>query len=229
MEEGWKVFQKYPEVFSSGRFTLKRTINPADPLPVVYINLVNKQAALESIQENIQVFQEEFGPQFNPENYLDSLEHVAYQNSSLTGILMGYGARSGWAFHRKGKILQFYFDNPEIFQKDKINWLPANRDEIEHFGYARMPHPVISQLPPTAGFSSLAEELNYITEHYSFFEMDGTDYSFSFFGLPTFACLDDDVGIAEIEKNYKETLKVLSKSYENRPFLEVTLEQWQKE
>ena len=229
MEEGWKVFEKHPEIFRSNNFSLKRSINPIDPLPVVYITLVNKKVALETIQKNILLFQEQYGFEFDPNNYLTSLEYVAYEPSVLTSILLGYGEKSGWAFHRHCLILQYYYEHPYVFEADRNKLSAESIDEILCYGPPRIPEPFLTDLNPTPGFTSLAEELNYIIEHYSAFRLEGTEHFCTFFGLPAFACLDNDEGIKLVEKSYKTTLETLSSRYKNRPFLEVTLEQWQKE
>lgn len=229
MEEGWKVFEKYPEIFRSKNFSLKRSIHPMDPLPVVYITLVNKKVALETIQTNILLFQEQYGLEFDAESYLASLEYVAYEPSVLTSILLGYGEKSGWTFHRRCLISQFYYDHPTIFEGDRNKLSTESLDEILYYGPPRIPGPLINDLNPTSGFTSLAEEFYYIIEHYSAFSLEGTEHFCTFFGLPAFACLDNDEGIKQIEKSYQTTLETLSSRYKDRPVLEVTLEQWQKE
>lgn len=228
MEEGWKVFQKYPNVFASENFLLKRTINLEDPLPVVYINLINKKSAIDVINKNISHFREKYGPLFDPEKYLASLEHIAYEQENLVGVLMGYGVKSGWTFHRDRVISQFYQEHPEIFGKDRAKMPSVSEENILACANLRMKEPVPDDLSPSLGFTSLAEELNFITEHRTFFDLPGVDFSVSEFDTPMFACLDCDEELDQLRKKYGETLRLIKEKYKAKSILEITVAQWQK-
>lgn len=229
LEEGWKAFQKYPQVFDSSKFSLKRSINSADPLPVVYLTLINKKAALEVIEAHIDLFRETHGPKFNPKSYLESLEEAAWEEPKLAGILVGYGSMSAWAFHRIREIPLYYEAHPEVLERELAQLTEESKKANSDYIEIRIKGLAPDELKPSFDFPSIAEELNYITEHYSYFELDGTDFTCSPFSSMGFRCLDNDEEVTRLQKSYQETLDVLTKSYQNRPFLEVTLEQWRKE
>jgi|GEM_PF-2661128 len=230
LEEGWKVFQKYPQLFVSNNFLLKRSINPKDRLSIVYLTLVNKKIALNVIEEHLDLFKEVYGSKFNPKNYLESLEEVAWEEPKLAGILLGYGRKSAWAFHRIREIPLYYNTHPEVLEKELELLTDASKKANSIYSNIGVQdHQVSDFLKPSPGFPSLADELNYINEHYSFFELDGTDFTCSPFSSFGFRCLDNDEEVAKLQSAYQETLSILNKSYDSKPFLQVTLEQWQKD
>jgi len=229
MEEGWKILQKYPHIFTSNHFELKRTINPDDPLPLVYISLINKIAALNAIKENMDLFQKKYGTSFEPKAYLASLDHIAYEQADLVGILMGYGAKSSWLFYRGRILSQYYQEHPDAFEKDKAFMPSVMEANIFKCANLKIRKVVPDDLAPSQGFASLAEELNYITEHYSSFELNGAHSFTSEFCLPEFACSDCEEELALIKEDYKKTLISFLERNKEKSALEMVLEEWQKE
>ena len=229
MEEGWKVFKKYQHIFPTSHFHLKRSLNPLDPLPVVYITLVNKKSALNVVVENISHFKSKYGKSFDPESYLNSLEHIAYESSNLVGILMGYGVQSGWAFHRAITISRFYRERPSAFEKDKVHMPDVPEEWVLGRISLEVEKTISDDLLPSIGFSSLAEELNYLMKHYSFFEIEGAHFLLSEVGLPEFACLDCDKEIIRSKIKYKQTLIALLERLKGKVLLEEVIRQWKKD
>lgn len=61
------------------------------------------------------------------------------------------------------------------------------------------------------------------SKHRRGFEFPGKEWNLDYFRSPEFVVYGDDT---ELVKEYEETRRKIRKAFHNRPFLEVTLEQW---
>lgn len=105
--------------------------------------MINKSAFLDVVNKNIDVFQNVYGPLMTAESLLRDLEEkrsgieALCEHHVLLGIILGYGRHSAELFDRR--------------------WYLAFDEILPPFLYR--------QKTPNKGFASIAEELDYLTEH----------------------------------------------------------------
>jgi len=100
LAEGWEVFQKYSYLFPEKHFMIAKEFNH----PISCITLANKQEVEKVINKHLNLFREFYGENFSYSQYVDKLPSVFLEENHLAGILLGYGARNAWAFHRRSEI-----------------------------------------------------------------------------------------------------------------------------
>ena len=100
LAEGWEVFQKYSHLFPKEHFLLAKEYNH----PISCITLANKQEVEKVINKHLNLFREFYGENFSYSQYVDKLSFVFLEEQVLAGILLGFGARNAWAFHRREEM-----------------------------------------------------------------------------------------------------------------------------
>ncbi len=102
LAEGWEVFQKYSHLFPEKYFFIAKEYDHLSRLSC--ITLANKQEVEKVVNKHLNLFREFYGENFSFSQYVDKLPSVFLEENLLAGILLGYGARNAWAFHRRAEI-----------------------------------------------------------------------------------------------------------------------------
>lgn len=219
LDNGWDVWKKCQHLFASNNFVLKKEVNKE----YTNIFLINKEATLETIYENIEFFKT------SPDKILENLcnpekstYEILFQSQKVAGILLGFGKENGQAFQREEELSEILsaklmppffakeaFDSMNYFGKKLIQFCPKNKMRFS-----------------TANASLIVSEFNKITNERQTFELLGSDYLLEVFNSPTFVCWENNQTTALLKHSYSETRKKLRELYKNDAFLENILKQW---
>lgn len=232
LERGWTSWCKYKHFFPSNHFELIQIdfghLNGRNHKEIV---LINKQATLNVIGKNIQIFNNRFNNSWSPELILRAIvkNQDFYQKllfkSDLFGILLGYGNINALNFE-KSKELIFHISeatNPP---------LPENFEGLSKLGqlfvegYGKSELKTHSQL--SSDLSTSKEELNQVIEALGSFELDKSDFLLDHIQAVLFAGDMNDEETKWLKQNYTETRDRIIGAYNGQSIFEVTMNQWMK-
>jgi hypothetical protein len=169
--------------------------------------LVNKHAFLDTVNKNIDVVKRIYGFSATAESFLRDIEEKKikpeelFEHHLLLGIILGYGRHSAELFQRRRDILSREI-NPPLLPNQKI---------------------------PSMGFSSVEEELRYITERFlakpkTFEWYTNTCQPFLRVTPVVFASDPDDPEALFLIKKYKAMHAKLISIFDKENWLEVILD-----
>ncbi len=136
----------------------------------VHILFINKKLFLETVKENLPLFQYVLGPSTTPQQLLtklitpDETFHSVLKNDTvLIGILLGYGTQNSLYGSRIERLQDHLVSNEQLPQK---NVLLQNVAMSEMFKEVFLLHrPSVSpQLQPSFSYSSIYEEMSDLTK-----------------------------------------------------------------
>jgi hypothetical protein len=123
--QGGKVWNRYNHLLSSKNFVFRYIPEYST------IALINKRAAKQVIEENIDLFQKYSNSNYTAQEFLDEVcypkdkEYLGYYNDVLLGILLGYGRNNAIAFSNNSFIQKLERFSPENFISGISSCLPA--------------------------------------------------------------------------------------------------------
>jgi hypothetical protein len=163
---------------------------------------------LQTIKEHLDCFREVLGQWVTPEKLIlkiseskMSLFEVLNKNEGLFGILLGYGKNNAFAFKR-------YLELAHI---------------VDPLFSEIAPFPSLLITKPSFGFSSLEEEYAHLQQQLLFVDLN---FPLSVFLPPTFRVLKNDQETSILEQKYRKAHRRLIKMYQEKEFLQATLDQF---
>lgn len=231
LEQGWQCWEKYASRFPSKQFILVKTSDSVNDCPVNTLTLINRQKAKECIEQHLVTFQTILGENIPTDVILQNLckeglseKTILKDDTELLGILLGYGAHNAWAFKRRAEICLFYNQHPDEQSKDFACLSDESKRFVSLYSSVIVPH--ISTLKPSLSYHSLVEELNDITAHTDFFNLDGIDLFLSSFQTPIFMTFEPNEETQQLKQQYTKTYELIRQKYQNTSYFEATIEQW---
>lgn len=231
-EKGWDLWESYSSLFSSHEFVLKRC---KDDRGVLGIFLISKSHALQAISDHLDTFQKILESHIEPEPLLHQLCYssqdvmeILNNDSSLLGILLGYGKINSTNFERKVSLchdLIAKMTPPFSAQHDMQSLQPFSRYLVDLYTDKTCPYPS-KECFPSPQDTSLAEELNDILSNEDVFELYGSNFFLDKMITPVFAARKETPETKKLHDDYLATKQQLHKTYQNGSFLEITLNQW---
>ena len=236
-KHGWDSWTRYRDLFPSQKFSLKR-IPFRDHPSYWHIFLVNKSATLTVLKRHIETFNEVLDSDYSAEDLWakmdgsDSFFQSIVEHTELLGILLGYGRANAEAFTRRAEIC-FYlsrYSTPPFQLNHEWEKLTPESQRFVHLYTANIsPVSLIPKtLEPSAGYHSLADELNAICSRTCFFELEGCHHFLEYYGRPVFMTLENEPEAAEWKQLYIHTQKHLNRVLKGKPFIETVLTQWMR-
>ncbi|NGX47444.1 MAG: hypothetical protein K1000chlam3_00818 [Chlamydiae bacterium] len=147
----FKIYQRGKRSFRKGVAVWKKLkirnfyenyfliIDEENQIPVFAL-LINKRSFIEEFNKNIDVFKENYGPDITAESFFKDLIKIPFSEffhqHLLLGILLGYGRHNAALFQRREELFSPSFRIPFLLDQK-----------------------------PSAGFSSIEEEIKYLNEH----------------------------------------------------------------
>lgn len=178
----------------------------------VMVYLLNKRCFLKVVQDNIDLFKKELGPDVTPEGLLNSFQHdsrsvfeILKYREGLLGILLGYGRHNAMLFQRR---------------EDLIGPLSGYRGEVAPPSYHLMRQP--------KEVTAHQQELEGIEEHLRSFSEDMEDPVLMPIRLPGFGADHDDEETKALEKEYKKVLPKILEAYSGQSLVQAIQEQMHK-
>jgi hypothetical protein len=202
--KGVEAWEKHKHLFPSSRFIILENYSP----DCITIFVINKQAFLSQVEENISYFREVLGNSTTPQQVLndclksnDLYKDVLKNHHGLIGILLGFGRHNATLFSRRCQI--------------------TDANEPQEFSLTKKP------LIPSHGFSSLDEELSDIHSRFkSFDDIEANDFNPLLLSLPGFVADHTSPETKKLQTEYMQQYKKIVKIHKNRNFLEATLNQF---
>lgn len=191
---GWEVWKKYRQFFPSTNFIL---LENRDSERVTLV-MINKQALLRIVEENIEDFRDVLGVEVTPQIILDRciksnsiFKDVLKCHNGLFGTLLGYGRHNAFLFSRREQI--------------------STQESVL----------------PSPEFSTVGEECRYIDGKLKRFDENGIpDFNPLLMTLPMFVADHEHPETQQLKIKYKQQYKNIIKEYEKGDFLEITLRQF---
>ena len=202
------LWDKYSRLFQGPDFIFHSFEHPSN----FYSNLliVNREAFLGVVSQDLLFFQEKLGKDITPEELLGKLQYIKRSSldvlngsQELLGILFGFGKANAVAFGRKTSIISTTMFRNETVITDPPKALP----------------------PPSAGFTTLEEEISSLRENLTFFSLNNPaeEHAPYIVGRPYFAALKDHPETKQLREKYFSQRKRISSLYSRGNFLEVAM------
>ncbi len=200
LRHGWETWLKYQSQFPSDRYVLKATRLDQNRTEIV---LINKQAFLNVVSDNISDFTSIISNDITPAWLLETYEkgqlslfELVNRHHGLLGILLGFSKQNAWLYHIRN----------------------TTNDSDAHV-VARRPHP----------FSLRAKNLNNQTMSLSnAFPNMNHNKCYSYLYLPGFIVDSESTETKKLLKKYLEQRQLIHDSYSHGDFLEITLKNFVK-
>jgi len=231
-EKGWDKWKDYSSLFPSNEFVLKRCCDSKD---IVEVFLINKKNVLKVINDNYGTFQSILGNLFEPEQFMQQLCYtqqdlmeILNDHSGLLGILLGYGKGNSMSFERKVNICSILNAKmtPPFTAMSAMKCLqPKSEYLISLYNTKTFSSPKKIFLPSLSE-TLMAEELNVILENENLFELYGSNFFVDRFIGPVFMTQSGDLETMQLQNEYLATRQRIHRAYQEKPFLEITLNQW---
>ena len=227
IEKGWKIWQKYIQLFPCNNFLFGKYHSQIYGKIISNIFLINKREIAALLKGNTKIHFSEQENTFSNHSIelLTDFLSKEKMNQVTLGIVLGYGCINSKAFNRRTEISFFYSNNPDILENDRKK---LTNESLEmcflHNIECSKTGPQIN-LEPSKGFDSIADEFNYLNCHLQLFELEGTALGITSFGTPAFVALNNEPETEKLLENYQITLNKMTNTYKNKLFLEATLEQ----
>ena len=195
----WEVWKKYKALFSMNHYLLIEC-----PSVENIKSFINKEAFLQVVNQNLDLFKEILGKNTNASNLLRKIEEdqnffsTIKENQMLFGLLLGYGKHNS----------KLFFDRDNIRQFIKSKKLP------------KLPYKVPL---PSKEFSSLLEEHDFF--HSKLLPFEKYSYSLLFIKPIHFMADLKHPETIKLQKKYQELRRKISILYAQSNFLEITLSQ----
>jgi hypothetical protein len=232
LEKGLELWRKYALKFPSDEFVLKFF---KDHRGTSNILLISKTNMLNVVLKNLEIFQCCLGKQMDPKHLVNQICYgeedfmeTLKDNSTLLGILLGYGNVNSKYFERKAVICEEINAKmtPPFYPIQDLESLKQESKILVDCYRGKSFSNVQQRLPPSKGYSNLGDELNEILLHQETFEIYGSDHWLDSQLSPVFAMDGEDPETKALHEEYLVTKKKISKAYSKGEFLEVTLNQW---
>lgn len=231
LENGWARWESHAIFFPSQEFVLKRCKDGEN----IGIYLIHKKHTLQTITDNLDIFQKILSAIVEPKLLLQELcdpkqniMKTLNDNSILLGILLGYGRTNSLDFERKVSLcheLNANMSPPFSGHLDMEALEPSARHLVKCYDkktFFLLPKGV--HTVPEG--SSLAKELNNHIAREGTFELYGSHYFLDEITAPIFAIRKETLETAKLNENYLSTKQKLHQAYLKGSFLQVTLNQW---
>lgn len=202
--KGWETWKKYNHLFSSAQFAFLENNSP-DGATIV---LINKQAFLKQIEDNIDYFKEVLGKGVTSQQILadclqsqDLLKDVLQNHEGLIGVLLGFGRSNAHLFFRRSQL-----NNDVASQRFSITK---------------------RTLSPSNGFATIGDEMNDISGRLASFDASEVDdFNPILLSLPQFVADNHSPETKRLKAGYTQQYKKIIQAYKKGDFLEVTLKQY---
>lgn len=107
LQQRWQLWKKYSHHLKIEKYVLIEKSILSRPR----LLLINKDAFIQVVNENLDLFRDVFGPNFIAANLLDRITHentdlreILHDHQGLLGILLGFGRHNSMLFYEKDKI-----------------------------------------------------------------------------------------------------------------------------
>jgi len=230
-EEGWDTWLKYNHLFPSKNFVLRRIdCGNMGRHQIKEIVVINKRAALDTLNTNIKTFQDQLHTKATTEEILsemlknDEFLKTVMDSSERLGILLGYGNRNAKAFKKRTDLMvaiKKLSSSPFKEQLDHLN--PQSLFFVKHCSsmlFESEPAVISSNV------ISLGEELNEIVSHLDPIDFPGSDFLLEKIQPPIFAAVQNDPETKRLYKSYEDTRERILDAYRDKSIFEVTINQW---
>lgn len=226
LTKGLKCWQKYADHFQNSNFLLKHL---KDESHIETIAIINKQALKSTLQKNISLIQTLLNSPISTDELFNKIcrdETFLFKviKSNILGILLGYGVKNSLAFEKRVELCQ---------QINRLNVLPfnnlcknlsVNNAYLVNYGNSEQ-SATLAKVEPFA----IVQELNMLTQEFDTFDLEGSQFCIEQFLSPSFVAYKNDPETKELMEQYTATRDKLIELYKEKPFLDVTLNQLQKQ
>lgn len=226
---GWESWMQYKHVFSGNTYSI-HCVPLRDRLADhSYVVVINRPATLMVIRRHLPLFQELLKTDASPEELLrlmESSEAVlseCTQQSTLLGILLGYGARNAQGFSRRAQISTYLNSllKPPGFPEELGALSPlSNRSVRAYRGDSQR------TLSPSPSFKSLAEELNSMCAGLKANQCGDSHYWIQRYAPPVFVAFEGEPETVEWLEAYAKTRDRLPNFLDNSSLLEAVFDRW---
>lgn len=196
----WELWKKYAHAFPTTKYLLIEEPREKDGAKQIYF--INKKYFIKKVDQNLNLFQKEFGKNITGSILLRNIENNSktlylFDNKpGLLGVLLGYGKHNSFLFDKRNKL------SPFVYRKE----LPEIPVKIPN---------------PSEGFSSLKEEFN---SYFSILTHFG-DVGYSPLVIESVHFVADKTHPETItlQQKYRKMRGNISAIYSSGDFLEITL------
>ena len=133
LKEGWDTWEKYRHLFKLKNYSL---ISYPFSNDQVEICLINHEAFINVVKENIKDFQDILGASLTPEEVLEGYLSGRYfkqiqSHDALLGVLLGYGADNSWKYWKNAADTKLSLFNKEKSQDRIFVFLPMFKADFD--------------------------------------------------------------------------------------------------
>ena len=241
MREGWHTWRRYQHMFRSKKLLLRSIGNEGtdDSITILFLN---KQHFKETLEKQSELFEKVLGKKLNAEDILlrfeqdvDPLKSVLKKNHLLMGVLLGYGLYNSQAFQKRLEH--------SLYREGQIHLFKARSDDRTLIDvFVARKHLLAGQKKISS--LSLKVSQRYLMKLCDRIEKSckGADHSFTglsskpktcilkdrenhpLFGLPIFDADPNAPETHELLEKYSRERRQIAQKYQNRPLLEVFIE-----
>jgi hypothetical protein len=126
--KGWEVWKANEHLFPHPNFLIFYGYHNTSKTKIFHVYFINKQALASCLTLHEAVLKEKLGDAFSKEAFLKDLEEKqigAFKNhEALTGLLLGYGVESSFAF--KNEVQQTIF----CTKKEFLEFIPSTEAQL---------------------------------------------------------------------------------------------------
>lgn len=230
-EEGWLCWLHCQHLFSSENYRLRKIEPPNSALKMIL--MINKRALINVINQHLARFQKELNLDLSAEEMFRKIDSddifltKVLADSARLGILLGYGEDNSDIFKKKQTLINqvnacMFPPLKEGLESDSSKKEPL----IKAYSNKRMK--LKGSEESLQDPEKITSELNDISQKTHFFTLPGSDFFQDEIQSPVFASLSDSQETMKLYDRYDKMREDVSKAYQDKPLIEVTLSQWIK-
>jgi hypothetical protein len=229
LNKGLNSWLKYSYLFPSTNFILVKDNSIPNHRSMYLINKKNLLAVLKKnklkIEQHLNITIDDITQDtlFRNNGLLSILIN---SDSYIHGIMFGFGESNAALFVKRGELsknINKLSYPPELNNLDNLKPLSKLFVSIESKKPKEKIHSVFLD---SSKLTTLVDELNALIDSKVGFEIYGSDIFLDEFQYPAFATTEENEETKELEKIYSADRQKIINAYRDKPFLEVTLQQW---